>query len=86
MGDLSGPRTMAQFFGPVPDWYKLALIIFLNRKSVNFPHQPFRRWLVAGSGIYFHSGYGPEMLPAAPRWFVGYRSSIHRHDQRGTRP
>ncbi len=82
--EISWGRALWRNFWASPRLVQTRPHHFLNRKSVNFPHQPFRRWLVAGSGIYFHSGDGPEMLPAAPRWSVGYRSGIHRHDQRGT--
>ncbi len=79
---------MAQFFWASPRLVQTGPHHFLNRKPVNFPHQPFRRGLVAGSGIYFHSGDGPEMLPAAPGGllaieavFIGMTSAEHVREE-----
>ncbi|MFR4486134.1 MAG: hypothetical protein ACLT78_01575 [Escherichia coli] len=44
---------MAQFFGPVPRLVQTRPHHFLNRKSVNFPHQPFvAGWLLVAEFIF----------------------------------
>ncbi len=81
-----GRALWRNFLGQSPDWYKLALIIFLIVNPLIFLISPFvAGWLLVAEFI-FTLAMVPEMLPAAPRWSVGYRSGIHRHDQRGTRP
>lgn len=76
-----GPRDVAQFLGQSPDWYKLALLVFLVVNPIIF-HQPFYRRLVAGGRVHFHAGDGVKMLPTAAWRAVGYRSCHYWYDQR----
>lgn len=51
--EISGPRTMAQFLGQSPDWYKLALIIFLIVNPLIFLISPFvAGWLLVAEFIF----------------------------------
>ena len=79
---------MAQFFGPVPRLVQTRPHHFLNRKPVNFPHQPFRRGLVAGSGIYFPLAMALKCYPLLPGGllaieavFIGMTSAEHVREE-----
>lgn len=47
-----GPRYVAQFLGQSPDWYKLALLVFLVVNPVIFFINPFiAGWLLVAEFI-----------------------------------
>ena len=79
-----GRALWRNFLGQSPDWYKLALIIFLIVNPLIFLISPFvAGWLLVAEFI-FTLAMALKCYPLLPG--VGYRSGIHRHDQRGTRP
>lgn len=79
---------MAQFFGPVPDWYKLALIIFLIVNPLIFLISPFvAGWLLVAEFIFTLAmalkcyPLLPGGLLAIEAVFIGMTSAEHVREE-----